>query len=358
MNHPSRSHAEEEHPLHRTWPRRLRATRIRCSPYVPLIAATGLTLVLWTVYAIQPDQLAAATFSPAWCWSLVILFLFVLGIRKKTRWLSLGAILLWLGFSLTSIDELPAFLFYRDWPTQQWQNAASRNEAIRVVSLNCYEGRRRCALEVADYSPDIVLYQEAPSRDDLQAVTEELYGESGQMVWTPDTAIVSRFPLEICYIEPLYRFVHASARLPGDRQLHVFSVRFTPPSVRFDLWNPNCWRDHLNIRKKHRSEVSLLMQQLRKVPADIPLLAGGDFNMPAGDGSLEPLNFRLRDAYRTAGVGWGDTVLNHAPVIEGPLPVMRFDQLWNSKGLRASAVVARTTQHSDHRMVIGDWLIE
>ena len=60
--------------------------------------------------------------------------------------------------------------------------------------------------------------------------------------------------------------------------------------------------------------------------------------------SLTP---RLRDPFREAGRGWGDTITND-------LPFLRIDQVWVSREFRPVSVVARRTRRSDHRMVVCD----
>ncbi len=80
---------------------------------------------------------------------------------------------------------------------------------------------------------------------------------------------------------------------------------------------------------------------------DGPLLVGGDFNAPAGDAIYRLLRPRLRDAFAVAGRGWGNTALND-------IPVSRIDQVWASDAFRPTAVTARRTAYSDHRMVVAD----
>lgn len=87
---------------------------------------------------------------------------------------------------------------------------------------------------------------------------------------------------------------------------------------------------------------------LAAVPSDRPIVLGGDCNAPAGDGALQVWSTRLNDAFDKAGVGWGNTVLNG-------FPVLRFDQLWSSPGLFPTEVRSVCTEHSDHRLVVGDF---
>jgi len=73
----------------------------------------------------------------------------------------------------------------------------------------------------------------------------------------------------------------------------------------------------------------------------------GDFNAPPDDAVFRLLRPRFADAYRRAGVGWGNTIVND-------YPVLRIDQIWVSDQFSPRLVYARATEHSDHRMVICD----
>jgi endonuclease/exonuclease/phosphatase (EEP) superfamily protein YafD len=55
----------------------------------------------------------------------------------------------------------------------------------------------------------------------------------------------------------------------------------------------------------------------------------------------------LGDSFRKAGRGLGNTITNE-------YPVSRIDYIWIDRGIHAHAVVAKRTDHSDHRMVIAD----
>jgi endonuclease/exonuclease/phosphatase (EEP) superfamily protein YafD len=90
-----------------------------------------------------------------------------------------------------------------------------------------------------------------------------------------------------------------------------------------------------------------LVRQLDSIPKDVPVIVGGDFNIGGRDALFRRLRPRFHDAFREGGIGWGDTLINEFPFI-------RIDQIWVSDHFRAASVVARRTEHSDHRMVICD----
>jgi len=81
-----------------------------------------------------------------------------------------------------------------------------------------------------------------------------------------------------------------------------------------------------------------------------PAIVGGDFNAPAGDGAIRQLAAHYLDSYPQAGHGLGNTFPNK-------FPVHRIDQVWLSPDLQATRQGTVRTRHSDHRMVIVDFLM-
>jgi endonuclease/exonuclease/phosphatase family metal-dependent hydrolase len=134
-------------------------------------------------------------------------------------------------------------------------------------------------------------------------------------------------------------------------EIDCVSVRLVPPVLSLNLLSWDCWQAQAANRKERQEQVAQLAQYLGAGPSESLAVVGGDFNAPQGDGSLAPLRHRFRDSFAEGGGGWGNTVTND-------FPVLRFDQVWISSGLRAVAVSAHKTQHSDHRMVICDLVIE
>ena len=63
--------------------------------------------------------------------------------------------------------------------------------------------------------------------------------------------------------------------------------------------------------------------------------------------SLDPLRTFLRDAWLTAGTGWGAT-------IPAELPLVRIDHLWLSSQIEPIAVRAVRLTGSDHQAVVAD----
>lgn len=186
----------------------------------------------------------------------------------------------------------------------------------------------------------MVLLQETPSPDAIRALAKRLFGSEDACVLGYDTAVLARDLEPITLVPTLQRYV-AAAQTPFGR---VVSVRLSPCVLRADLWSPACWQEQTQSRRLRREQ---LEAALVAVPAKGPVLFGGDLNVPAGEGIFAKLTARgLADTWPRVGLGWGDTIAND-------FPIHRIDQLW-LRGLSPRALIAVTTQNSDHRMVVCD----
>jgi hypothetical protein len=208
---------------------------------------------------------------------------------------------------------------------------------------------RRAVAEVTAWEPDIVLLQESPRREQLVDLLQNLYGAEGTFLWGGDTAILARGTIHPRRVDRSSHFVHALVELPTGLTVNVVSVRLNPPVFRLDFWMPGFWIDHRNKRVKHRRQIQDVAEHIRTIAT--PLIVGGDLNAPPNDGALVPLRERLRDTFRTAGHGWGNTGTND-------YPLFRVDQIWASPHFLAESVTAQKTIHSDHRMVVCDLILE
>ena len=311
------------------------------------VSCAAIALCYWR----QPDWLAPVTLVPAWCWLVPVLILTGPCFTRRHRRWCLLVLTPWIGFAGLFVEDARTVLRLGSSPTAAWQAARERGHAVRVVSLNCFLANARAAAEVAAYEPDIVLLQESPSREHLESLSRDLFGAEGAFLWGGDTAILTRGQLAPRRVDSTSHFVHAAVTLPSGFQTDVISARLNPPVFRLDFWMPGFWIDHHNNRLKHRRQIHDLMDELRNVSSTSPLIIGGDFNAPPNDGALAQLRQRLRDTFRQAGRGWGNTGTNG-------FPLFRVDQIWASGNLRAESVYAQRTIHSDHRMVVCDLVLD
>jgi endonuclease/exonuclease/phosphatase (EEP) superfamily protein YafD len=203
-------------------------------------------------------------------------------------------------------------------------------------------------MEVETVRPDVVLFQESPSRDKLRKVGDSLFGDEASVLWGPDTSIVARRQLEPVAVPAEFRenFVHALLEADG-ATVNVISLRLFPCPVRLDLWRPRCWQVYRKDRQARRRQLETIARYVATIPDDEPIIFGGDFNAPAGDAVFRLLESRLADSFLAAGRGWGNTFMSG-------LPVLRIDQIWISRHVRPIAAYARGTQHWDHRMAVAE----
>jgi hypothetical protein len=223
---------------------------------------------------------------------------------------------------------------------------------VRVVSLNCAAGTEKAALEVADYQPDIVLFQETPLRPIMQRIAPKILGPEAENLSGSDVTIVTRGKLTP--ITPgnaqSAPFGHARIELSSGVVVEVFSIRLHPYGIRADLWSPDCWREQRENREHQREQFKWLAREVDQVPANVPVILGGDFNLPAGDKLFQLLPSRIRDSFVVAGRGWGDSLDNGFPFI-------RIDQIWCDQHFQPVSTEAHRTVNSDHRMVVCDLMV-
>lgn len=309
-----------------------------------LFASVSLYVFLSACYYWRWEGCAAVTFFPPWVWLIPGFFLTGLGYRKTFKWYVLTCFLLGIIFLFSSAEEPRSLIRSRSCSNNEWTAARQQGKALRIVSLNC-AGKRAAAREAFAENPDIILLQESPDRETLKTLAQQVFKENADCLWGIDTSILARgriFPEKGARF-----FTRARVQLSSGRELQVISLRLLPPIVRLDLWSPSGWRDQTQNRRYHREQLQELAQIIKTIPPTVPLIIGGDFNAPGGDGAMASLHPRLHDTFQHAGIGWGNTGINE-------FPVSRIDQIWTTDHFRPIGVIAKKTEHSDHRMVICD----
>lgn len=303
-------------------------------------AEFGLAAFLGVIYQFRPDPFAALTILPAWSWLLLALPM-VFGWRCANRRRMMLAGAAWLLFVAVHVEELPTLV--RGWihPVAEDKPAGT----LRVITLNCGGGHADALTETLPLDPDILLLQEPPSRTETDRFSKRLFGAAGETQYDVDTAILARGNLTNVRRSrsPVF-FSHAIADIPGFGQMELVSPRLATGHVQLNLWNPDCWITHFRWR---RLQLDQMREIAAELPAQIPLLVGGDFNAPQRDRIFSLLPPGSQDAFAVAGKGIGNTILND-------IPVLRIDQIWASSHFRIVQSFARQTHASDHRMVVAD----
>jgi len=315
------------------------------------LAASFLLLCTSIVsYIGRWDIIAAASFFPFWTWGIAGLGLAVTGwFFNRAHRSFLVLCLMWATAISFLSDDLSRFLVsFFQAPQSSRKN--ERLAQLRVVTLNC-SGQSAAAGEVASENPDLVLLQESPPEDAVARLAKELYGGHGGYLYGFDCSIISRGPVYPLPAPKGAHFTRAGVHVQGGREIEVASIRLSPPEIRFDLWDPACWTAHYIDRLGRREQLAELLTEHNRSDDGRLRIVGGDFNVPGGDGILRMIEPAMKDSFREAGAGWGNSAIND-------LPVSRPDQIWISKSCRARAVRTKQSSFSDHRMVITDLDLE
>lgn len=315
------------------------------------ITSAALWAFVALCYFARFDSCAVITVFPAWVWLIPGLSLAALESSRGNRRFGVTIVALWLAF-LLSFADTPASLLRGLVRSVSSANLAETDKTLRVITLNCATSVK-AAGEVAELHPDIVLLQESPSKEHLEALAGLLFGGDGGVVSGPDASIVARGRVTPVDTPASDRgdCVQARIRLDSGIELTVVCLRLAPSTFRLDFWSPACWRDYADNRRKRRRQLLVILQETEAMPSSMPLILGGDFNAPPGDAVCRPLRPRLVDAFGGAGVGWGGTIVND-------WPFLRIDQVWVSDHFSPSVVFVKPTRHSDHRMVVCDLTLD
>lgn len=305
----------------------------------------GLCLVLALAYTFRTDAFYAATIWPAFVWMIPGAMTLFYRRPNKRSWSAWGPVLVWLA-SVLAFSEEPWMVLRGILPAPP--RPAS---GVRVVTLNCASSTEAAA-EVWQWKPDIVLFQESPSEDDLKVLAKKWFGASGSVLSGPDCSIVAKGQLEELG-QSHFEINRAAARWrrPGYPPMTVVSLRMDPPTFRLDYFNPDCWRDYASDRHGRRHELAEIWKQTAALAGSDPILLGGDCNTPPDPGTFAPISGSLRDAFSVAGRGWPGTAHN-------TYAFARIDQVWVSKEFRPVCAWTKKTVYSDHRMAVFDLAFE
>lgn len=321
-------------------------------------SSAGISLVLLppTVcgFFFQPDFLAAFTVLPIWVWggiglgaALVATYLLR---APKGAFLMLG----WLLILAVGAEEV-AMLLKKDAqaPLPGPPQAHEGKAVLRVITLNC------ALFSYGDPSPDlkrwqadIVLLQDAFPYH-VRQIADALYQGQGDFRAHATSGIVTRWKIHHDVPNPSQRDHLARIVLPDGSAIDVMNLHLRSATTNLRLWRMHTWREHYWNRILRRNELQTTLGILKRHsdPDQTPILLGGDFNSAASDAIHRPLKQDFQDVFATAGSGWGNTYQRR-------LPILRIDALYSNPLLTPLRCQAVTTRHSDHRMVVADFLVQ
>ncbi len=318
-----------------------------------------LHIVIFISYARRWDKLAALTVFPFWAWGLLgLLMAGGAWIFTRQRF-ALGIAGLWLLTVLGFSDETRPLLrqFWKAAPEHGMPAAAPDGAKVRrIITLNCKVGffNPASVREVIPWQPDVVLFQETAQPAVLRQVAQELYGGNpdDHAVGSWECGIISRGKLVRRGIGALPHMVSATIQFEDGSMLDVTSVHLHGAEKDVRLYKRETLYKHALNRVTHRNELQQLLTVQTMMNAQRPALIGGDFNAPAGDSIFRLLSTAgYTDAIAAAGTGWPDTYPNQSPML-------RIDHLWGNARLIPIRACTVKTLHSDHRMVVGDFVMK
>lgn len=319
-----------------------------------ILVGTSLLLHLFTVYcfARQPDRFAAFTVMPIWVWGGIGILLSSVAFYFLRASLSLVMTAVWAVTLLVGADEARVLAHFGNSPPKVGPAESYQGKTIlRVATLNCaFFHYGNPAQDVAAWHPDIVLLQDITAPQ-VRQIADVLYHGHGDYRAHETNGIVTRWKIQREIRNPTQRDHQVTIVTPSGTSIEVVNVHLATAATDLRFWNRTAWQTHRRNRTLREKEVTLaqdILQQTTKFP-DTPTLFGGDFNSPASDVIHRIISSDLNDAFATAGTGWGDTYQRR-------FPILRIDHIYATRQFTPVRCIAVTTQHSDHRMVVADFL--
>lgn len=318
------------------------------------LVGASLLLHLFTVYcfARQPDRFAAFTVLPIWSWGGIGLMAAVIAFYFLRAPLSLVMTAVWAVTLLVGADEARVLANLGKSPPLPGPAARYDGQpVIRVATLNCHIfGFGNPSPDLVDWEPDIVLLQDALPYQVSQIATA-LYGGRGDYRAHLTNGIVTRWKILREVRNPAQRDQQVTVALPDGSQVEVVNVHLASAATNLRFWQRSTWNEHRTNRSLRRSELALTQQILEKTTnfPHTPTLLGGDFNSPATDIVHRQLSRDFVDAFAAVGTGWGNT-------FQRRLPILRIDHIYATRHFSPVRSRVVTTRHSDHRMVIADFI--
>lgn len=289
-----------------------------------LVINIALPAFLLLAYYLRPDNLTALTIFPAWLW----LIFWLPALRKLTdKRLYIGNFL-WLIFIGLFIEEISVLNYRSDIIKED-------SKTIQVKTINT-SGSLKPVSQALHGNPDILLIQESPSDLDLIALLESK--PDYKLAYGRDTSIIIRG--EFIDQRDHHYFTKANVKIKNVH-IQLISLRLLTSDPRIDLWNPSTWKSQKKLRIAQLKQINNLLQS---VDQSLPIIVGGDLNVPQGDRVFFDMKNYMNDSFAICGKGLGNTILS-------TFPVLRIDQIWYSNHLVCNTSKTNLYIDTDHRGV-------
>lgn len=319
------------------------------------LVALSLLLHVFTVYAFsrQPDRLAAYTVLPIWAWGGLGLVWSCAAFYFCRAPLSLVMTAVWAVTLLVGADEARVLAnLGKSAPEPGYPEPVNGTPVIRAITMNCsIFAHGSPAEDIAAWHPDIVLLQDAFPHQ-VKSIADALYGGHGDYRTRGTNGIVTRWKIEREIRNPTAeRNQQVTVLTPDGTRIEIVNVHLQSAATNLRFWDRAAWREHRVNRALRLSELATTTKVLEDTTnfPHTPTLFGGDFNAPANDIAQRQLGRDFDDAFAAAGTGWGDTYHRR-------FPILRIDALHATRHLQPVRALTVTSRHSDHRMVIADFV--
>lgn len=288
---------------------------------------------------------------PIWLWGGIGLLVSSLAFYYLSARLSLFATGIWAITLLLGADESRALWNHLIPPPEIGKPLAHEGKpVIRVASLNCAIFTfGNPAEDLAAWEPDIVLLQDAmPSQ--VRAIANTVFKGKCDFRTHLTNGIITRWNITREVNQGPRRNQQVTVRLPDGQEIEVVNVHLLSAATDLRLWRKSAWLGHRINRALRHDELSLTRSILQETTGrSQPTIIGGDFNAPATDLIHRQLSSDFINSFTAVGTGWGNTYQRR-------LPILRIDHLYASPELIPVRSRVIETRHSDHRMVLTDFL--
>ena len=306
---------------------------------------------------------------PMWLVELTRFAPVVLALVPATLGLALGA---WLGRRWLALAAVAWVVLVVGLMDLELHRGDAGTDRLRVMTYNIKSylagdnagGYAPIAWEVALHDPDILVMQDAgmltDERERKPDTAQSIF--AGRHVYARGQYIVvSRYPLRDCqrgdisYRKSEHSYVRCTVEVRG-REIDVLTAHFLSPrdglnATRYEAWRGVAeWRDNLEDRLTQASKLAADV-----VAAKRPVIVAGDLNAPQTSPVIDVLQRAgVRDAFATAGVGYGYT---HGHSLKPRVSFLRIDHILVGPQLGVADCFVGGKQGSEHRPVIADlWL--
>lgn len=225
--------------------------------------------------------------------------------------------------------------------------AAGDPGVIRIVNVNS-AGSADVLRRAIDARPDILVIQEAPDKNVLESVADQLYGVDRSVASHGTNAIIARGELLETLTEPGDATLHARIQRPDGFIVDVTNVDLEGCAPTLEMWRPSVWKELIEARVANRRLVRAYLGENEITRSNIGRIISGGFGTPPGDDVYRPLETNgLVDTYAASGRGWGNTY-------PSDYPALRLDQIWVSPNLLPVRSLTRLNPEADHRIVVSE----